>query len=528
MVVRLSLMPMAASHTSHDRGTDRFVTSMFMSKTQVMTTRLSEAWRSWCLLIVTISLALLLCACATPLMVPAGSRLSGEGINSLDRWVNSRLAVNLAADLSRMPRFEGESFAVVKLDGAVPVPAIDALTQRVRRDLESQLIRNGAISLVRHGINAGSSTCGTFDDAAFLIGLDTVRSDSELTVRVRVLDRNASSWVPQISFQYRGVADNSVNRLADRVITDTSLRGSRLVPFSKDDSDLSARRLARQFGCVLAQKRRTAEVMIRRSGNEDAHLKTLRRLLLNYIQQLPGISITDRSDHADYELDLERLQIDKDKSQLWLSARMLQAEVPMESTHVYMLNPSRQIVNDVPASRRVARLIEEFRSYTPASPALCATNTPWSAGRVALADSSALRSGSCFALRANLRKGAHVYLLHEAPDGSLTRLFPDTCDLQRPHWLSASDQFWYPGAASGKILDLDQQTGLEQFHLLAVENHESALGVGNALAGLPVIAKNCSRTRGIGLRKSGSRKLRQRIAAAGHGVDWSTSVLRHE
>ena len=499
--------------------------------------------------------AVLIGACATP-SVNTGSvgNDAGRAVAQLDRWVGDTLSPALATELKNKPRFEGESIAIVKLDGAELDPAIDALTERVREDLENNLINAGGVSLIWQRPDSTSENCNTLDDAGFFIGLDTQSTNNELTMRVRVLDRKDNSWVPQVSYQYRGPADVGVQQLVQRVDADTSLQGTRLSPFSSDENDLAAQRLSQQFGCTVKLSRRSATLSMQALADEDKDLDTLHKLVTNYLQRQSGIAITSDQSSADYNLKMQRLKVDSSRSQLWLQAQNVNAEVPLESVLVYV---NDTLVNDTPnnaagqtasalsqpvslpaqnpqpvATPVAARqLIQDFRAYTPAERSLCKTGNPWAQGRVALADSAALPSGACFALRATLQQPAHIYLVHEAPDGALTRLIPDNCELQNPQLpqlrTSASD-YWFPEINSGQILDLDRQTGLENFHLLAIDNDNSAIETRNALAGLPALASGCAVAEGILLRDVGAQGLRQRIAQDRVGVQWETRTLRHE
>jgi len=490
-------------------------------------------------------------ACATS-SVNTGSIGSAEGlaVKQLDGWVSDSLAPALVAELKNKPRFEGESIAIVKLDGAELDPAIDALTERVREDLEDNLIRAGGVSLIWQRPGSASAGCSTLDDAGFFIGLDTNAGAKEVAMRVRVLDRRDNSWVPQISYQYRGASDAGLQQLVNRVDADSSLQGTRLSPFNADENDLAAQRLTQQLGCTVKLSRRSATLAMKPLAESDADLKTLHQLVTNYLQRQPGISVTDNADKADYNVKMQRLKVDSSKSQLWLQAQTVNAEVPLEAVLVYLndgpvlattvAEPEPLPVSNTNAGNNTANgnitndtgsansLIEDFRAFTPADRSRCQSADPWVAGRVALADSASLPSGACFALRATLRKPAHIYLLHEAPDGGLTRLIPDNCELRNPQLKASNSEYWFPEINGGQILDLDKQTGLENFHLLAMEDDNSAVATRNALAGLPALASSCGVTKGIELRDIGAGGLRERVSRDRAGVQWEIRTLRHE
>ena len=69
-------------------------------------------------------------------------------------------------------------------------------------------------------------------------------------------------------------------------------------------------------------------------ADEDKDLDTLHKLVTNYLQRQSGIAITSDQSSADYNLKMQRLKVDSSRSQLWLQAQNVNAEVPLESVLV--------------------------------------------------------------------------------------------------------------------------------------------------------------------------------------------------
>lgn len=486
---------------------------------------------------------------------------SGSSVAKIDRWVSAELAPALVEQLANEPRFEGESVAIVKLKGSELDPAIDALTERVRQDLEDRLIKAGGISLIWQRPDSRSAGCSTVDDAGFFIGLETMQSGPDIAVRARMLDRRDNSWVPQISYQYRGAADATTREMFASVEADAKLQGTRLYPFRADENDLAAQQLARQLSCVVKKSRRSAVLQLQDLADEDQKLNTIYQLIGNYLQQQPGLELASSDDRSDYNIRVQKLKVDSEKSQLWLRPRMVDAEVPIEAVFAYLADAEAPVASAPVAQAPVAiaqpvpvpqtataaipaaqtpvtpvagntsvttPLVDEFRAYTPAERSRCKTSDIWSGGSVALADSAALPSGACFKLRVKLAQPSHVFLVHESPDGALTRLLPDNCALADNQPIQVAREYWFPHQASGQVLDLDQQTGLENFHLLAMTDINQARQTFKALAGLPALRSNCAVGKGIVLRDVGVQGLRNRMQQDDADVQWQTRTLRHE
>lgn len=493
----------------------------------------------WLLLLLA---SLMLSACGTKISVTRP--VSASAVAGIDNWVASELTPALIKKIAGHPRFEGESIAIVKLAGNELDPAIDSLTERMRRELENGLLQTGGVSLIWQRPGDRSAGCNSLDDAGFFLGLETTVSGSQLGVRVRMLDRRDNSWVPRLSYQYRGAADRTIEQLTASIAADASLLGTRVSPFKADERDLAAQQLSQKLSCVIKAKRQTAALAMDSVQGGEADLRNLHGLLGNYLQQQPGISVVRAGQNVDYQVQLQVLRVDSKRSQVWLRPHAVGAQPAVDAVHAYVMHdsnaaeqvtlpvevvlPENESVSTAPDAGSALSLIEDFRVHTPSDRSLCNSRNPWASGSVALADAASLPSGSCFALRTQLKQPAYVYLLHEDPGGALTRLLPDNCALRRQQARKSGVRSWFPRQESAQVLDLDSNTGVENFHVLAMANEEDAAATRLALASLPSISSSCADAKGIVIRDVGTSGLRQRIANDGAAVQWLTREINHE
>ena len=134
----------------------------------------------------------------------------------------------------------------------------------------------------------------------------------------------------------------------------------------------------------------------------------------------------------------------------------------------------------------------------PKNPVDCGAANPWHAGRWPLRDGASMPSGACLSLNITLPKPARAVLLHQASDGSLVRLWPHECHLNRLP-IAAAGEHRAPQPLHGKaqFLELDSNTGEEHFHLLsyasdATVSDQADEPLLNILAKISTIAGDCA------------------------------------
>lgn len=479
------------------------------------------------------------CASTRPeITEPSGASASTA---SLDHWVSAELVPYLQSKMVDHPRFKSEPVAIVKLTDLSVDPQIDALTARMRKDLESQLIKEGGISLIWQ--QAGAKKCQPTEQAHYFLGLDTSVEDGELNVNVRMLDVRENAWVPQFSYSYRGPSNKRINALANKQVDDAWIQGSRVAPFPRADADLAAKSLAQRFSCEVERFSGKSSVYLEPSeeGNVDAY-ERMQVLLKNYLQQQDNLTIVDQPDNADFNLRAELVWVDNSLTQLWVKPVGKERSHLPNSVHVYLDNPMRDelaspgpvaapnnqssAVEPMATNNTRPLVIDSFKVSVPADRSLCTSSTPWSQGRIALADKAMLPSGTCFALDYSLNQAGYVYLVHEGPNGQLSRLKPNNCDLASHSLVQARTNISFPG--QNQIIDLDDETGAETFHLLAVADKVASEQVRDSLDSLPTPFKQCAAPKGIVVRPLTAGQLIERLKSDTQHVDWQTRTISHQ
>ncbi len=476
-------------------------------------------------------------ACAS---TPPQVMESSSSTASLDHWIAEELVPYLRSKMVDHPRFKSEPVAIVKLTDLNVDPKIDALTARMRKDLESRLIKEGGISLIWQ--QANSQNCQSSEQANYYLGLETNVEDGEVNVDVRMLDVRENAWVPQFSYSYRGPSNKRIVALANKQINDAWIQGSRVAPFVRADADLAAKSLAERFSCEVARFNGTSNAYLEPGDNTNVEsYKRLQVLLKNYLQQQDNLTIVDQAENADFNLRTELVWVDDKLSQLWVKPVGKERSHLPNTVHVYLENPLRSEsasntaiampvstveVSEVVAPGNAPALVDSFKVFVPADRSLCSTNTPWAKGRISLADKAMLPSGACFALSYSLNVNSYVYLVHEDPDGQLSRLIPNNCDLQANSVLAAGVNISFP--AEDRIIDLDDETGTETFHLLAVDDAKTSREVRQTLNSLPSPFNQCATPKGIVVRPLTATQMLGRLQSNTRHVEWQTRTISHQ
>lgn len=172
-----------------------------------------------------------------------------------------------------------------------------------------------------------------------------------------------------------------------------------------------------------------------------------------------------------------------------------------------------------------ARLVTDFTVFVPSNPVDCGSTNPWAAGRWKLSDSGAMPSGGCLALSYKVISAAHTVLIHQGPEGVLTRLAPSTCSLEQGGVLPQGEH-WFPASRHGRerIIRLDSEVGFERFHLLVLESgagHFALLQRLTAIASLDSVCDQAS----IGPRDIA--ELQALISDSDVAVEWHSESIEH-
>ena len=277
--------------------------------------------------------SLLLSSCASVPPVSSGS----AALADLDRWVAEELVPYLQSKMVGHPRFSGEPVAIVKLSNTRVESRIDSLTERLRKDLENRLIKDGGIALQWQ--RAAEDTCPASVQANYFLGLEASVDQTEVIINVRMLDLRENSWVPQFALSYRGTADAPMQQLASRYIDDYWLQGSRVSPYSSADADLAAESLAKRFSCEVAKFSAEVNTYLHAASDSPPAYAKIQTLLGNYLQQQDNINLALSAASAEFTLRGEMVWVDQQLAQLWVKPSGEQDSRLPNSVHVYLQNP---------------------------------------------------------------------------------------------------------------------------------------------------------------------------------------------
>ncbi|MEN8803134.1 MAG: hypothetical protein ABF297_14275 [Thiogranum sp.] len=276
-------------------------------------------------LLVTLGI-LLSVSCAQQPTRPA----AGED-SSLQRWLDTELAPYLVQQLGQHPRFKGESFILVRLDGPDIQADIDGLTRSMRDRLMDSLLTDAGVRLpwqpqqqpAQHHRRLDQAECGRIRDANYYIGIEITRSaTAQYRVSVRALDVRAGEWVSGFGKSWSGALAAGELRALQERRSDESLRGLRVLPFSSGHPDLAASYLANNLSCLLRQREEDDLVIYVESLKSDRpRLRTLLGLIGNNLSRYREVRVTDARGESNFLLRGEAHEVQSGLYQLWVVLR---------------------------------------------------------------------------------------------------------------------------------------------------------------------------------------------------------------
>ena len=172
-----------------------------------------------------------------------------------------------------------------------------------------------------------------------------------------------------------------------------------------------------------------------------------------------------------------------------------------------------------------ARLVTDFTVFVPNNPVDCDSQSPWAAGRWKLSNGGAVPSGGCLSLSYKVISEAHTVMIHQGPEGELTRLAPSACILDQGAMLPQGEH-WYPAPRYGRerIIGLDGEQGIERFHLIAFAAEGSTSILLQKLAAIPSFENNCQPV-STGVRDV--ETLNVLVEASDVLVEWQVRSIEH-
>lgn len=198
---------------------------------------------------------------------------------------------------------------------------------------------------------------------------------------------------------------------------------------------------------------------------------------------------------------------------------------PLSMTFLIMLSACLSVASaEVLVNDRV-RLVTDFTVFVPSNPVDCGSTNPWAAGRWKLSKGGAMPSGGCLALSYKVIAAAHTVLIHQGPEGVLTRLSPSACSLEQGDVLPQGER-WFPASRHGRerVIQLDSETGFERFHLLVLESGAGNLALLQQLTAIASLDSACDQS---SIAPRDVAELQALISDSDAAVEWHTQSIEH-
>ncbi|MEM1144729.1 MAG: DUF4384 domain-containing protein [Pseudomonadota bacterium] len=443
---------------------------------------------------------------------------NAEAATRLERWMDKELIPHLTERLGEHPRLKGEAFSIVAMQGDNTSPEIDGLSEWLREEIHEELQSAPGVNLVwrptvapwKHPRSLADLNCSASRGVNVQIGIDTRWDDvaNKLKVSVRALDLEEGAWISGFGERYEGRASKRERNAMAGARLDEHLRGLKPLPFSSTQADLLASYLAQNLSCLLRQVdsdqlRVFAPVP---AGEMPRLFATTMGIVDNYLGQFREVTLTADPLDADVVLQTELFKIDSARGihQIWVDVKQQNdgSTLSGSQTQAYLQLTAEDLADTVqvePVSisasgaaattswDKTEDLIQAASAVTVASRSLCRSNTPWMLGQVELAPTDSLPSGSCFALKITLAQDANLLVFGQNADGQMTRLFPSQCDALGDlgsGFFMAGQQLHLPQNNNG-LLVLDNTTGTERYHIVAVDDETAAAAVNKRTSGIP-------------------------------------------
>jgi hypothetical protein len=427
---------------------------------------------------------------------------------ALDSWIKETLTPYLVKQLGHHPRFNGQPFLLVRMQGGDVQPNIDDLTDHIREMIIDALLKEPGVDLAwrpgippwKHHQSLEDISCGAYRKIRYYVGIDCGLTgvDRKLYVKVRALNLAEKKWVSGFGRSWRGKPTPAQLAALNREHPDHYLRGLRPLPFSDGQPDLLAAYLAHNLSCLLRQgETDDLVVYVENAATNAPHVfQSSLDLVGKYLTRFREVEVTDDPSQASVTVVAAVHPIHQNLYQIWLSAKhhLGKKYLSGAGTEAYVLVDSQKpspVVSPLPALPSTSTisqhrpwmtksLISSFDLLTPSNPEFCATQNPWIIGARKLRSNEHLPSSSCLAVELSLSKAAYVFIVSQNADGDLTRIFPSECPAFRgiDAQIPPGKQFQFPPMSDPQsdILALDDSPGMERVYAIAITAPDLADG----------------------------------------------------
>lgn len=429
----------------------------------------------------------------------------GASDEPLNEWVKNQLTPYLVQQLGKHPKFKGESFLLIRIQGDDVQAEIDDLTGHIRERVMDGLLAEPGINLVwrpavkpwQHHQSLEDLNCAEYRKIRYYVCIDTglTKVDGRLYVKVRALNLEEGAWVSGFGMSWTGSPTKRQVAALGRTHTDEYLRGLRPLPFMGAEPDLLASYLAHNLSCLFKQREIDNVIVYvdKKGSGQRVFFKTVLDLVANYLARFREVRVTQDPEQANVTIKTDIHPIHGGLYQVWVSALYKDGDqyVPGTETEAYVRmgtdgaiaakpqpQTARRASAPVERARKSRSLIESFGLLTPISQAFCSTDTPWILGERYLTDGAHLSTGGCVAVSVSVAAPARIYLIGQNPQGHLTRLFPSQCHgfAILNNRIQTGEPFRFPplSGAGPRALIIEDAPGTEHVYAIAIADAEMA------------------------------------------------------
>jgi len=375
------------------------------------------------------------------LVLPA---TAAAGSATLDDWLQDEALPYLANRLGRHPRLKGQRVQVIAVKNNRVSAEMDGLTAYIRQRIIDYLHADPDVNLAqplpdsprqRHPADS-YEICTDSGRAQTQVTLEVSRQNVAGGVRVslRAIDLVENTWVPGFQKAWTGEPTALQRQQLKQHVIDTSLKGTRELPYKAGEPDLLAAHLARNVGCRLALTGHGNATLQRvtEATDESAFFRNTTVLLGRYLTEFTRLKVSTDDHPEQASMALRMLQVDGDLYQVWVAINWYDPQVFITGldTPAYVRLDAATLENARLATRQFIEpvLIASFQLIAPRDQAHCRLANPWAGGFRVVGRGAHLPSGGCFAIQYQAAIPGALYLFAQTEHGALTRLMPTSCN----------------------------------------------------------------------------------------------------
>ncbi len=420
-----------------------------------------------------ILMMVMLSGCIHQLQRPFQSDDAGQ---PLQDWIKADLAPYLVDRLSEHPRFRDEPVLVVKLNGADVQADIDELTEGIRQEIRDALLDTPGITLPwrpgrkpsHHHRKLSAVDCRGIREANYYVGIETRRlPDGRHGVSVRALDIEGKEWVSGFGMSWQGQLTAAETESLKHSRLDEALRGLRVLPFNKGQTDLAADYLANNLSCLLRQQEQADGLMlyVDSQGAEDPSLPKLMELIGNNLSRYQEVGVTGNESEASLVLRGRIYPLQPDLQQVWIRLNPSQSGV-----HLAGMDTAAYFTMQTPDKHRIS----DSKDRKPLIARMALRKAPSTPGRGGRCPEGA---ADCHSLAVTTRNADQLFVIAHRPEAGVSLIYPGGC---------SSDSVERPAAKEKAYsLSTGAESGESTFYAIVVNGEQLGKRLGRHLSLLP-------------------------------------------